>query len=121
MKYQVTQKSITESHYAVIRVEFCKLQHLLAFQNAAVYTAGRYGWKSDVYTLGNIAISTGAQPFGKIKATPEICSKWDHQAQLILSSNDPENIKRHKINILLNGFIDEIMRGEKKRKKNSPS
>ena len=112
MRYQVTQKSIVNSHFAVVRVGYCKLTHLLAFQETAAYTAGKCGWKSDVYTIGNVAISTGYQPFGNVRAGVEICSKWDDQARRVLVSTDPENVKRHKINILLNGFITEALRGE---------
>ncbi len=109
MKYQVTQKSVISAHYAVIRVGFCKLFHLLAYETAAVYTAGKYGWKSDVYTIGNVAISTGPMPFGTVKASEEICDKWDHEAAKILLTAAPENLKRHKLNILLNGFINETL------------
>lgn len=46
-------------------VGYGDLQNLFAYKNAVAYTAGTYGWNSDIYLLrGNTYVSTGYRPCG---------------------------------------------------------
>ena len=46
-------------------VGYAELQYLFKFENSVAYTAGIYGWNSDIYLLrGNTYISTGYRPCG---------------------------------------------------------
>ena len=82
MKFKATAKEI-KSRYTVIRVGYCDLQKLLGAFEPIAYTAGAEGWHSDIYTFGGIAIATGYRPFGDIRPSYDLVSKYEQQARAV--------------------------------------
>ena len=109
MKFRTTQKSVKNWHSDVIRVGYCDLQHLLRFEDPIAYTTRVEGWAADVYSIKSRAIVTGYAPFGNIKPPYDLVRKYDDQARTVATDWDmPQDIKREKINALLDAFIDEV-------------
>lgn len=108
MKYKTTQKEIKANYNKIIKVGYCKLQHLLNYCEAKSYTSNAYGWASDIYTFNNVAISTGYAPFGNITPDYKTLRKYDYEAQKICYGNFDYEEKRDKLNILIKKFIAEV-------------
>ena len=103
MKLKVTKKAMRGEE--MYRVGYCDLQHLLRDQQAFAYSAGVYGWACDYYQVGNIYISTGYSPIGKV-IDSELVRKYDKMARAITGkSYEQERAKRYK---LLERFLSEI-------------
>lgn len=62
MSLELKVKQVKEN-YEVFSLGYCDATHILKRDRKAGYTAGVYGWNSDIFTFGNIAISTGYRPF----------------------------------------------------------
>ena len=63
-KFRTTNKEMTREALTYA-VGYCDLQYLFRFENPVAYTAGIFGWNSDIYLLkGNTYISTGYRPCG---------------------------------------------------------
>ena len=68
MKTQTTKKVITGAFENVIKVGYCDMQDALKWREPNFYTAGVYGWNSDVYVIDyDTVIVTGYRPFGNIE------------------------------------------------------
>ena len=68
MKVRVSQKSIKEAFSYIIPIGYCQACKMLAHHSPNFYTAGMYGWNSDIYVIdNNTAIVTGYRTFGTIK------------------------------------------------------
>ena len=109
MKFKKTQKAIKAVYTNVIKVGYCCLQFLLSRESPSAYTVRREGWGSDVYTFGNVAISTGYAPFGNIKADYDTCTKYEQAASAIRSNYDLSwGEQRDRLRKLIEKFIDEV-------------
>jgi len=86
MKALMTKKEIMRTNEVVLKVAYCELQHLLAYTSPYAYTAGLYGWGSDVYCIKGIAISTGYKAFGNVEPSHEFLQSYDNKAEIILCS-----------------------------------
>lgn len=63
-KFRTTNREMT-TEALTYAVGYASLQYLFHFENPVAYTAGVYGWNSDIYLLhGNTYISTGYRPCG---------------------------------------------------------
>ena len=63
-KFRTTNKEMMNESLCYA-VGYAELQYLFRFESPVAYTAGIYGWNSDIYLLkGNTYISTGYRPCG---------------------------------------------------------
>lgn len=112
MKIQISKKRIKEHYKTVIIIPYCDAQHLLKGIQPTYYTAGIYGWNTDIYTLYPVAIQTGYRDFINtgIKPDHKIIKKYDDAAREIHEARTGETWqeKDDKINILLKKFIQEV-------------
>ena len=106
MKYKTTRKQIMNSGRKVIQVG--DIQYLLQYHNANAYTTRTEGWAADIYDIGSVSIVTGYSPFGNIKPSYDLVHKYNELARDIQSSDDVWELKRAKIEVLLNEFITEV-------------
>lgn len=106
MKKQTTKKYIMALENKIVKVGYCELQHLLAYVDPDYYTAGVYGWNSDVYLLSEgIAIVTGYRPFGNVKPDHATLQRWDDLAHDVLRSRHiTETERREQVMRLLHMF-----------------
>ena len=58
MKQQITMKSANELAN-LFTVPYCELQHVLIYSQPVYYVANQYGWRCDIYRIGNLHIATG--------------------------------------------------------------
>ena len=65
MKQQITMKSAAELAN-LFTVPYCALQRVLSYSNPVYYVANQYGWRCDIYHIGNLHIATG---YGTPKGT----------------------------------------------------
>lgn len=109
MPNRTLQKHIRAEFSTIIKVNYCKLQHLLSCENPIAYTTNAYGWAADVYDVGNgVAIVTGYSPFGRIQPDYDICKKYEALASKIMYSRDSYDTIRDKLRDLINEFINEV-------------
>lgn len=108
MKYRATNKTVKEGYEKVYKIGYCKAQYLLAFESPVAYTAGSYGWNSDIYDFGNIAISTGFRPTG-CSVDYEIVNRYEKQAEQInCDYKKSYEERKQETKKLLAAFIAEI-------------
>lgn len=109
MKIKITEKQLKNSYKNIISVNYCGLQYLLNRINANYYTAGIYGWKSDVYVIdNNTVITTGYSPIGNIKPEYKIIDKYNAAAEKIIKKYNYDQ-QQKKLASLLNDFIKEVL------------
>ena len=65
MAIKMSSRQVIDTFPFTVRIGYCDLYYLLVYQRKVGYTCGTYGWNSDIYFLGDVAISTGYRPFGK--------------------------------------------------------
>ena len=108
MKFKTTQKAIKERYNTIISVGYAKLYHLLNHLEPTAYTTGTYGWKADIYNINGVAIVTGYQPFGNIKADYDICKKYESEAHKIAQSVYDYEARKAALDNLISKFIEEV-------------
>lgn len=98
--YQFREKEIKNSFAHVVAIPYCDAQHILTWATRTGYTAGVYGWKSDIYVFAghDLVISTGYGPIGT--KYPEIVTTFENAARDI---HDGETGRA-----LLNTFIQAL-------------
>lgn len=102
MTRKITRKEVLATHQHVLKVGYCQLSCLLAGRQRYAYTAGTYGWNSDIYSFGSVAISIGYRPCGDIQCSYELCKKYEEFAS-------SEIAKKEALTDLLYSFIDEAI------------
>lgn len=108
MRYKTNNKAVMHGYTHVIKIGYCEAQHLLRYSAPIAYTeSGAYGWKSDIYHFGDIAISTGYAPVGDICPSYEFVKEYDEKA--FNAGWDNVLVKK-----LLDEFIDRCVKGEAK-------
>lgn len=65
MSLELKAKQVKENYY-VFSVGYCDAPHILSRDGKAGYTAGVYGWNSDIFIFNDVAISTGYRPFHNV-------------------------------------------------------
>ena len=108
MKYKTTNKAVKEGYCKVKRLGYCAAQYLLTFESPVAYTAGIYGWNSDIYDFGSIAISTGYRPTG-CNVDYDIVNRYEKQAEQInCDYKKSYEERKQETKKLLAAFIAEI-------------
>ena len=92
MGLELKAKQVKEN-YEVFSLGYCDAQHILERGKKTGYTAGVYGWNSDIFTFGNIAISTGYRPFHNVtdkqnEKGREVILKYEKKAEKAEKSFD---------------------------------
>ena len=108
MKFKTTQKAIKESYSKIVKVGYCNLQSLLNFKTPVAYTCGGDGWHADIYDINGVAIVTGYQPFGNIKADYDVCRKYEIKAEKLRYSNTNFKKREKQLSKMINKFIEEV-------------
>ena len=111
MKYKTTNKAVNNGYYRVLRVPYCALQNLLCNVSPVAYTCGAYGWNSDIYAFGNIAISTGYRPTGEIEPDYDTMRLFNDRAREIWNYKTPGTYdeKSARISALIREFIGTVL------------
>ena len=108
MKFKTTRKAIMANYGSIISVGYGDLQHLLAREEAAAYTAGADSWNADIYTFGGVAIVTGYRPFGNIDADYTITRCYDDKAREIVNNWDYQGDKKEALRNLIREYIAAV-------------
>lgn len=107
MKTQTTKKAIMNAYSNVIKVGYCDMQNALKWREPNFYTAGVYGWNSDVYVIYyDTVIVTGYRPFGNVELPREVIDTLNKCAESITHYFDYDMAK-----IFLGNNLDELARG----------
>lgn len=111
MKFRTTQKAIKNNYSNVLRVGYCNLQSLLAYERPIAYTTRTEGWGCDIYEISqNTVISTGYAPFGNIKPEWDVQRKYDKMAESILYDSKKSYEEKHsELKALQIEFVKEVM------------
>lgn len=84
MKTKITKKAIMGAYRNVIKVGYCDMQDALKWREPNFYTAGVYGWNSDVYVIDyDTVIVTGYRPFGNMELPREVIETLNKCAKSI--------------------------------------
>lgn len=107
MKTKTTKRAIMHAYENVIKVDYCDLQDALKWREPNFYTAGVYGWNSDVYVIDHgTVIVTGHRPFGNIELPRGVINTLNKCAVSITHYLDYDRAK-----IYLNNNLDELASG----------
>ena len=107
MKTKTTKRAIMHAYENVIKVGYDALQDALKWREPDFYTAGVYGWNSDVYVIDyGTVIVTGYRPFGNIELPREVINTLNKCAVSITHYLDYDMAK-----IYLNNNLDELASG----------
>ena len=96
----------------VIKVGYCDLQDALEWREPNFYTAGVYGWNSDVYVIDHdTVIVTGYRPFGNMELPREVIDTLNKCAESITRYIDYYMAKiylDHNLYELASGIEDDF-------------
>ena len=107
MKAQTTKKAIMNAYENVIKVGYCDMQDALKWREPNFYTAGVYGWNSDVYVINyDTVIVTGYRPFGNIELPRDVIDTLNKCAKSITRYINYDLAK-----IYLKNNLDELAMG----------
>lgn len=107
MKTKITKKAIMSAYRNVIKVGYCDMQDALKWCEPNFYTAGVYGWNSDVYVIDyDTVIVTGYRPFGNAELSREVINTLNKCAESIT-----HYLKYDMAKIYLNNNLDELASG----------
>lgn len=91
----------------VIKVGYCDMQDALKWREPNFYTAGVYGWNSDVYVIDNdTVIVTGYRPFGNVELPREVIETLNKCAKSIT-----RYLNYDLARIYLKNNLDELVSG----------
>lgn len=108
MKTKVTRSEVYRYHNKVISIGYCAAYYLLIGEEAIGYNHGIYGWNYDLYSIGNVAISTGYRPIGE-SVNYEILDRYEAEAKSIYEDRTRSYEDRiADIKQLLSDFIHEV-------------
>lgn len=101
------EKAITSAYRNVIKVGYCDMQDALKWREPNFYTAGVYGWNSDVYVIDyDTVIVTGYRPFGNVELPRELIDMLNKCAKSITRYLNYDLAK-----IYLKNNLDELVSG----------
>lgn len=110
MKRKVTKKYVQYIvGKGIIPIGYCKAQFLLLGREPMWYTTSRvYGWRADVYYLGeDLAIATGYAPFGDIRLSYDFIQKYETEAAEAIAKRDEAEHER-----VFQAFVKAVRNGE---------
>lgn len=104
MKARITEKQARDC--VSFAFGYCEIQALLRNWNPVFYTASNlYGWKSDIYNIDGIYISTGYWPVGK-SIPYKVYKKYEQKADKIRGDYDLDyKVREKKVRKLLISLI----------------
>lgn len=105
LKLKATEKEIKKGYKKILSIGYCQAQNLLQYEEAKAYTAGVYGWKSDVYDIDGVAISTGYAPIGQ-RVNYDIVKKYEAEAEAV-DYRKPYEQRREEVRALLHKWMAE--------------
>ena len=77
--------------FAPVAVPYCDLQKTLSDMDRVAYYSSRlYGWRFDVYRIGNVYLTTGYAPVGR-QISSDIC----REAERIAAEQSPAAARRY--------------------------
>ena len=101
------KKAIINAYENVIKVGYCDLQDALKWREPNFFTAGIFGWNSDVYVIDDdTVIVTGYRPFGNIGLPREVINTLNKCAASITHYLEYDMAK-----IYLNNNLEELACG----------
>lgn len=107
MKTKITKKAIMGAYRNIIKVGYCDMQDALKWREPNFFTAGVYGWNSDVYVIDyDTVIVTGYRPFGNVELPREVIDKLNKCAESITRDLNYDLAK-----IYLKNNLDELVSG----------
>lgn len=107
MKTIITKRTIMNTYRNVIKVGYCDMQDALKWLEPNFYTAGVYGWNSDVYVIDcDTVIVTGYRPFGNVELPREVIDMLNKCAESITRYLNYDLAK-----IYLKNNLDELASG----------
>lgn len=110
MKKHTSMTDITRNYKKVFRCGYCDLQYIMRCHAPQFYNAGVYGWNCDVYTIGNIAITTGYRNMRGALIPDKLIKKYSEIAKVIAANPFGEDFdtiyKKTENNIY--DFISEL-------------
>ncbi len=62
-------------------MDIANCNFFLKNESPKYYTRGIYGWNADIYTFGDIALSTGYRPFGNIKLKSNVIKDLENKSK----------------------------------------
>ena len=82
MNPRVSKREVREMYRNVIDVGYCNAQTLLSLSKIIGHTERAEGWGAGVVEVSNdTCIATGYAPFGNVKASYELCQKYEKLAE----------------------------------------
>ena len=91
----------------VIKVGYCDMQDALKWREPNFYTAGVYGWNSDIYVIDyDTVIVTGNRPFGNVELPREVIDMLNKCAKSIT-----RYLNYDLARIYLKNNLDELVSG----------
>ena len=103
MKTKTTKKAIMSAYRNIIKVGYCDLQDALKWREPNFYTAGVYGWNSDVYVIDHDTVSvTGYRPFGNIELPRSVIDALNYCAECAWSCSNYNNLQK----VLTNNLVE---------------
>ena len=102
MKQQITMKSADKLEN-LYTAPYCSLQRVLMYSQQVYYVANQYGWRCDIYRIGNLHIATGYGTPKGIQIPYEISEQIEDKANELLNARG-DNM-REKLEAIL---IDAI-------------
>jgi len=106
MKKHITIKEA--KRLANYGVGYCNLQYLFNCLEPFAYTAtNTYGWRSDLYHVGGVVISTGYAPQGE-SIPYELTQKYENLAMKVINDNPDYHNRKDKLDKLIDEFLAEL-------------
>jgi hypothetical protein len=107
MAIKMSSRQVIDTFPFTIKIGYCDLYYPLVYQRKVGYTCGVYGWNSDIYFIGDTAISTGYRPFGK-KVSRGLISHYNEAAREIYDDRNIEFTKKvERLNAVLKDFVGD--------------
>lgn len=110
MKLKTTMKEVKATSRVILKVGYCDLATLLRYESPYAYTAGVYGWNSDIYVFNGVTIVTGYRPFGQ-SVDYDLVEEFEERARALVDELDrlkyDGDFKQNKMRELLEEFIKE--------------
>lgn len=83
MKTRIAMNELKYFYDKVFRTGYCDLCDIMNGYEPRFYNCGVYGWNCDIYTAGNIAITTGYRNMRGERIPSEILQRYTKKAQQI--------------------------------------
>lgn len=108
MKVKTTNKALRDAQ--AIKIGYCAMSYLLAYEEPVYYTSGVYGWNSDVYNIDGVIVSTGYRPAGTRRIDYKTIEVYEGMAKDIATDNSFSYYhKQCRVRALLNELLSKAV------------